>query len=425
MVAPRASRVPPDVDYVLDCAVDDGDIDAGSHLVLKLYGERAYMLACVDKERDGATSWQRRAMVADLLDHVDGLFAQIAPARRGALMRASLLSILHQCQRLAPIMADWAFQDSVQGGMLEPFRPVVRITRSGQVHKRLLRRLHTASFIHRYTKLSREAGELRALGFRLRRRMELVDARLVRDDGTADLIADLERQREAAQARESAAWIANDARAHGAAAKRDVKRINKVTRRALGAAASVLGEAEVRRFVHGEQLRLTGRSLQLEVRKTGPVTACGYGALQVAVCERNGDKLADLCVFFPGLPALDQLTALALHVEADDGREILEKANITRVTDAGVGHPLLLARPASAARDAAELVPPARDIIEVMPNGLVRQGNYWRLASAVSTALGARYWERTQHIWLEEVSTFVLGHRLLKQARLLLAPAAA
>ena len=109
----------------------------------------------------------------------------------------------------------------------------------------------------------------------------------------------------------------------------------------------------------------------------------GHMGLHVtAACPTTGVRLADLCVYHENTPALDQLTALSLAMQAGEEDEILKTANLSRVTDAGRAHPLILERGIAERR--------------VRRYDEVREKN-------------EAYWLETKQMWTDTLGVFVLG----------------
>ena len=106
------------------------------------------------------------------------------------------------------------------------------------------------------------------------------------------------------------------------------------------------------------------------------------GVILTAVDPNSKRKLANMCLYHDKTPALDQLTAIALAVSAGEEAEIMQTANLSRVTAAGRAHPLVQQRGHGEAR--------------------------WRPRDDVARKNEA-YWQDTRDVWTECIGVFVLG----------------
>lgn len=63
----------------------------------------------------------------------------------------------------------------------------------------------------------------------------------------------------------------------------------------------------------------------------------------------RGVELGGLCLYFEDTPVLDQLAALAMHVQAGEERDLVADGNLYSVTQYGLSHPILVGRKRDAA----------------------------------------------------------------------------
>ncbi len=169
-----------------------------------------------------------------------------------------------------------------------------------------------------------------------------------------------------------------------------------MTRRAAVMAAGLLGAATVSAFARGEPVTLPGASCSLIVERTGPLHALGHGKMAVSVAAHDGTKLADLCVYIDQTPALDQLTAFALHTSAGIESEIIAASNIIRTYPGAEDHPALEGkkRPTSPAWFANA-------------TGGVFGNDYDR-----RRAMQEQYWAESQDLWMRELRAFIFGRHV-------------
>jgi hypothetical protein len=135
------------------------------------------------------------------------------------------------------------------------------------------------------------------------------------------------------------------------------------------------------------------------LRKRGRLAARGHGCLSVAVADRNGTTLADLCTYIDGTPTLDQLCGFALWMRAGEERAVMETANITKLADGAAEHPLIAHHYAVRRAARAETPDPVGRAIR----------SY--LTHDQKMARAATYWDRTREHWIAALSVAVIGHR--------------
>lgn len=390
---PRVQSPEPRVEYFLDCAVQAGELDACSGMTLRLYDRDADVLRITDAEPE--CKWRRRAQKQlDLCALADEVLADLPPLRRAGLVRSGLIHMADELHSFAEVFSNWAIDDAVEGGDLEPFRDRLR-SKNGVPFKRTMRRLRAPRFIRKYVKQHvAEAAHFRALSdVAVRRAREITPA----NDPT--IIQDWRMQIGRKQAVE--------ARRH----HRDVRGERKVILRSYHAAASVLGAEAVGAFLRGEEIALHGKDVALVLRKKGALAARGHGCLSVGLATRDGTRLADLCTFIEDTPMLDQLCGFALWMQAGEERKVIETANIIEATPDGKAHPLLLEKPRrSLEAMLADVDPQTADAITRVL-GENRKPFRRQLSYEETRARNTAYWEQTKGQWIEAMLANVVGYR--------------
>ena len=397
MIELQATQIPPDVEYGLDTMLEHGDLDAMTHTAVKLYAPRRTLMDILD----GAGEWKdgdtvervvsRRLRTIANLDRVaDDILARLPLEDRGALAWAGIGHMRYEIGSLAEICAHWAIEDEICGGCMKPYKrsTMSNWNRRYQPGPRVKRKLYAPSWIRRYVKLNSDASRLRAKGFRLTERVRDVPLDLVRD-GAARLTSQLQAQHEGYRVtnqRRVNAWALHDGikfREHG----RVKRKRRAIIKRAVATATDVLGPDMVRDFVRGKAVRIPGQTVDLEVGSYGSSAAMGHSAVAVALLDPgSGRRLANICVYHPRTPAMDQLVAFALAMQAGEEEEIIRTGNLSAVTELGMQHPLVAER----GRAAFEARQEAR-------------------RNDPMTTTKIAYWNDTQAHWTESLGVFTLG----------------
>jgi hypothetical protein len=347
MATIQTAPLAPDVEYFLDGALDTHEIGSFCHCAVSLYGDRSVVNRIVDFEDAtiGRLVKRRQATCLRLDAYAHELARELPTADQRALFAAGLLYEPKRSRDLAEVLCGWNFEDSTVGGALEPFRNRPRLTRAGSPPPRINRHLAAPSAIWRYVARCDQVDQQRELVGRLRRlpwpecpaEAEVLEP----------LFAEARRRYAEANARAWAALFAPD----GAFSTGNVLKIKRelvrerrrLLRRSAIAATAILGATTVSAFARGEPVVLPGRELVFSLTARN-LAAQGHGALDVQLCSHGGDDLGGLCLYFDGMPALDQLAAVALHVAAGNETTLLDTGNLTALTAAGAGHPAILAR---------------------------------------------------------------------------------
>lgn len=389
----QSAPLPPDVEYFLDAALEYDELDAGSCITLKLYASRADLMAIIDdvppvgRHLDGNLAG-RLAKAKRLADLADDLLAEQAAPIRSGIAWAGLMHLRGEVSRLAWTLAVWAHEDSIVGGCFEPFKR--RLGKHGRAYRlspRQERQLHSRVWIGRYVRHNLEANQLRQRG----RQVLARTAGLSPDHAAIAAVEhEIARQRESYRRVEDtlARTMLRAMRSESGGTRRALRRRRRVIARAASTAVAIVGQERVRDFASGRTVVIEGERIAFAVARAASCGSLGPGALHLeAVDKVTHARLADLCLYHPETPALDQLSAIYLGVLAGEEAEIMQTANLSRVTDAGRAHPLIEQR------------------------GIPERA--WE-PRTLSAQANEAYWDATRPMWVERLSVFVLGARYEK-----------
>lgn len=433
----QTSQIHPEDLYVLDCCCEDDTIDAGTSITLRLYGDRGIIRDCVANTpvAIGPYPW-RMSIGQKLMNYADQVIAELPPTRRGELAAISLIHMHHIRVSTSEYLAWAAISDLVEGGWCQPYNRPARGRGRDRLYpyKKDVRRLHAPRWIRRYVKLDDEARRLRVFCQRVRARADAVPADMIQGDISrfdTDFEAVRERQRQRDRLFRSGMALGlsfEDAAnlAHGSErsdrvlaqvikkARGVLKKRHRVLKRAARTAESVVGREALSAFARGERTIIMGASAGFSVRARN-MHASGHGALDIDVISPEREKLGELCFYFHDTPALDQLTAIGLHCAAGAEADILESANVTSITAAGAGHPLLRKEYPAGIMPGARVLDVEGVAIEASPEvaRVMRHEDYAVRNSA--------YVAETGHIWREALGVHMLGTKYLKTAERLVA----
>lgn len=398
-MTPQTVQLPSDCEYFVDCALEHGELDAGTLLVIKLYAPRRQVMDIIDgkapesyETMDEIRRWRdsRIGICAQLTRLADDLIEALPADKRAMIAHAGIRHLHHRVGELAHVMAWWAIEDEITGGCMQPWKRAVGASAMRRVEAyvpspKAARRLNAPSWIRRYVKANGDARNLRAVGTHALARLRAAGTTAPVDG--ADLIGDELAAAHEGYRRHNEEQLRR-LRAHHVAktvTKSATKKRRQIIKRAASTAVSILGRQPVSDFANGRTVRLRGSAIDIEVQRAAASDTRGHSGLHVSACDpASGRKLADLCVYHEDTPALDQLTALHLAVAAGDEAEIVRTANIVQITDLGLRHPMLANRHPVIA-DAAW-----------QPRDTRQRGN-------------EAYWLATRPIWMEALGVFVLG----------------
>jgi hypothetical protein len=396
---PRLIAPAPELEHYLDCAQECAELDSCSAFTLRLYGDDAAMKAIMDSGTHHYRS--RREKCMELAAMADAIMAKLSPQRRAGLIRSGMMHLVHEIEQMAECLAGWAIEDEIEGGCLLPYRTHERI-RNGKTFKNTDRRIHSPKFIRRYVKKTgfREFEQLIALtGIMLRRARETTP---VQDQS---IIQD---------------WRAQHHYAMRVADRRlsiEHRSSRRMVRRSFATAVSIVGLETVRALLRGEQIKLIGQDTMLMLRKRGSVFDKGHGCLSVAIADRSGIQLADLCTYIEGTPLLDQVTGFALWMQSGEEQRVLETANIIELSAAGREHPIIAKRnEATRERLAHDLVtmlgPDTERKVREMITGK-REPRRRSLDFDERKERNHAYWTHTKDLWMQACVSLVIGYRNL------------
>ena len=393
----QRAPLPAEVEYVLDCALECWEINAFDHAVLTLLGDRKITDGILDHQnRDGRGLRARQGLCLRLDAYAHQLVADLTTTEQASFAAFGMLPEPLKLFGLAQFLATTNHEDQTVGGAMLPYRRYPRCDRNYDPTPRARRRLYSPNAIRRHAKLEEQAIPLaRLLAAGLRR----LPPSAPRD---ADLVLDLLReQRDShrqAHAAARAKFEAEQRLRFGARTSGVDRRVRKAVRRAALFTAGLIGASQVGAFAQGQAITLPGRSLSLEVARNRSVASTGHGALDVRLCTPDGIRLANICVYFDKTPALDQVAALALHLNAGEEAAILDAGNLFSVTPAGAEHPLVIARQAK----------PATAEDQALVNRMTRHG-LGQTDQDRKRAAQQRYEADTIGIYFDAVRTQVWG----------------
>lgn len=112
------------------------------------------------------------------------------------------------------------------------------------------------------------------------------------------------------------------------------ERQRRIVNRSISFAERLLGPRPVRLFIGGSSLRVEGRHAVYEITRKRH-DDMRDGDARLAVFTREGDiELCHLCIHTRGVPMLDHVTSIVMHIRADNEEEILRVGNPYKVTPA-------------------------------------------------------------------------------------------
>lgn len=338
-------------EYFLDCALEADEINAFAHAALTLLGDRQRIGAIVDVEPpvERLRPLRDRWEICDRLDeYAQQLVSDLPLPEQRAFAAIGLLREPLKLFALAQFLAAFNFEDETRGGAARPFRRWWRCDDDYNPTPRARRRLYAPAAIRRYAKLEvQSVPRARTLAKGLRRlpTSEPAEAELI----TA-LLAEQRAQHREAYLAEKRTFEAEQRRRYGAlmATPGHITGImhghRRSVKRAARFAAGVVGARQVGAFSRGDAVMLRGAAVNIEVTRRRSIASAGHGAVDVRLLDPNGVGLANLCVYFEKTPALDQLAALALHVQAGEETAVIDAGNLFNVTADGANHPLIAER---------------------------------------------------------------------------------
>lgn len=395
------------IQYFFDGAQENSELDAGSALTLELYGDETKIAKIIEASGPETVEHHyknRRGKCLRLAAMADTIIQQLPENRRAGLVRHGLTYVGHAVYDLAETMSYWTIEDEIDGGCMEPYRRHPR-SRNGVTFKHTVRRLRSPKFIRRYVKVNaaEHADHLMDLN-----RIVVARAKITPPRADPDLMQLYRAQLAAMQPRHDRMIKTAFPHLYNRLELPTPRDQRKVIKRSMAVATSLLGEETVRAFLRGEQIRLVGTDAMLVLRKRGRLAARGHGCLSVAIADREGTTLADLCTYIDDTPTLDQLCGFALWMNAGEERKIMETANITKLADGAREHPIIAHHYANRREVPAEYVVDERAVYHHGTGQIVHR---YQLTHAEKQERARVYFENTKHEWVHALLVAVIGYR--------------
>lgn len=343
----RQTALPHDIQYCMDCAVESFEISAFDYAVVSLFGEieRVDRIWNGARPPSGARGWRGGRMVVclDIDAYAHEIAQTLSIAEQRSLFAFNLTAEPRHILSTASCLSEWNFTDETIGGDLKPFRNARRrVDRSFNPTKALARHLLSPKAILRYVKMDDQTiPHYRSLNANLRR----LPWPLSVSEGE-EIIAWMTAQTDDIRHRQV---IAEQKFSDRLRKEHEVKKpkIQKKARRSIirsaGLASTVVGPEQTSAFVRGELVEIRGDEVTFAVARRQSLSKNGHGAISVDLNSLEGKRLASLCVYFDGMPALDQLAAIKMHVDSGDEKSILSNGNLFSITENGMNHPVVLA----------------------------------------------------------------------------------
>jgi phage pi2 protein 07 len=115
--------------------------------------------------------------------------------------------------------------------------------------------------------------------------------------------------------------------------KSQKKKDRRVINRSIRLLSSLIGQDHTRMFISGDRIRIEGRHCVYELSKTGRMAA-EHGGSGLSIFTKEDDiHLCDICVYTQGVPILDHIASIVLHVRSGDEEPILNIGNPYNVSD--------------------------------------------------------------------------------------------
>ncbi|WBU27508.1 hypothetical protein OOZ54_12470 [Rhodopseudomonas palustris] len=397
----QRSPLPGRHEYFLDGALEAEEINSLAHAALTLLGDRQTISEIVDVPGTGLWLLRERWAICDRLDaYAHQIVGDLTREEQQSFAAFGLLREPHKLLGLAEVLANFNFEDETCGGALQPYRRWIRCKPDYSPTPRARRRLYAPAAIRRYVRLEGQSvPRACALAAGLRRlpAADPADAHLV----SALLHEQREQHRDAYLEERLSFENEQRGRWHSLlTGGRGIGRQDrKAVQRAARFAAGVVGADQVSTFARGGAVRLCGREIDLQVARSRSIASVGHGALDVQVLDPKGTRLANLCVYFEKTPAIDQLAAIALHVQAGSEMEIMQTGNLFNVTADGANHPLTAGKLATRSADDRAIVDVEAAARRLRPTDHERRWiareTYWNQTSAIYySAVEVQVWGR-------------------------------
>jgi hypothetical protein len=347
----RLHQLPHDTQYFLDGAVECGDITGAAYLALVLYADPDVLDQIIESTYPLANPVPWRVRIAGIESYGLSFVHQCPIERKSVLTLHGMRSLTRSIKSLAETAASSYWHDATTGGHMQPFLRRKRVGRDSLPTKRVLGELRSPNRIRRYVEsawcddiaVMRETfRQLTKIEFKYSG-FEAWEAEGERID--QDLLAQRTYQRtlhDAAVAQMRNTFLGTTPKL---VTKAEQKTARKRARKAAELATMVLGQEAVQKFNASKDVVIEGAKLDVVVRRRGSVfSPSGHGALTVALADKDGSKLARLCVYQKDTPAHDQLVSLALHVRAGCEGDVINTGNLFAIEAKALDHPALVER---------------------------------------------------------------------------------
>ena len=304
----------PDVQYVFDGAVELMDITADAHFYfLNIHPDPNGWVD--DRERMSCASLTADAMQDYVAWHAEAEH-KLADAASLAGLRASRFQLIELRDSLAHVVEEEIKQR-------HPGRRGKRKATSRAVMRRMGRGLY---WFQKY----------RALWESMMRR-----AAKMTGERYGEAFRELNRQIERSNRIEHDAALARYRAFKGLPKRGRRKQERKIVTKSFQLLSDVTGEETARAFISGDGITIDGDNYNFICRRRGELHSVSHGSCKVTVTDKDGIVLADACVYFPDVPAMDQVASLALHVMTGNEGEIIRTANFFNISEAGYVHDMI------------------------------------------------------------------------------------
>lgn len=335
----HVSTFPPDLLYVLDEALDNGDLTGGAHAALRAYGDTQTIDNILGATGFG-TGWKAQSRRCQKLEgYARTLIDPLPSEQKAAFHSLSFTTYCLSLMRHADWAARWSFEDMVWGGCGIPFRRPPNLTRRGEVFPRLMRRAHSRKWINRNADdfCRDEVFSLHAETWKIS------GASPSLTQGAAETVAaELERiSSERASRIERYSVEMDIPLKFKRAVHKERKKRRRASVRALNLAVSLMGAEKVSAVLGSEGVCLpVAPDLGLRFRLARGALASGHASLDVSLVNDAGKRLAGLCVYYD-MPAFDQAAALWLECQTGGFPDVLKTGNLYDLSAEAVNHPVI------------------------------------------------------------------------------------